>query len=587
MERPESTIGRYFSPEQMSKQTHIFRSFRFSFVPIGLFARFITVVLQIMSPSVLALWRQGFIFEVNEDTKTVKVLVENNFFDLGVEGFNNSTTSNGEGTYQIRLELISTDKAYCCDCFCRILDIMLTVAADWKKQNCTMFWESSMEPLSYPIGIDNLQRMYENNVVVVEMPGDFALDTAIPEFVIPSYKGNRYLQKEVTISGEVLGSGAFARVNVGTVGGKKVAVKEMFMCEDPALIRCRFLYEVMMQSRLSHPNIVAIEGICVSPFSILFEVCQAGDLLKLVENLERPISWSLRRKILVDIARGIEYLHELPVPIMHRDLKGLNILVFSCDEKDPVCAKVTDFGTAIKYTRPISTRVVDNPTWLAPEILEGKEYDLSIDVYAFGLISIETFTREQAFLGRWSETEERILSGERPHIPPECPDFFSTLLQNCWDQNPTSRPPWKSILSTLSKFEEMDPESYSALEAKNLEFYNKKLRRATLAQGKQDDRKLPTPTPSQPDYKAIVNISEDSSTDSTDNDLRESSKLSLSNGSVGVEQEEDFAKKADYESFIKKRMSKLGQSNRNIILGARKSSVAPTIREKEGEENLF
>lgn len=50
---------------------------------------------------------------------------------------------------------------------------------------------------------------------------------------------------------------------------------------------------------------------------------------------------------------------------------------------------VSDFGTTtLAYThlkgKEGRHRLVDNPTWLAPEILRGDDYDMSADVYAFG-----------------------------------------------------------------------------------------------------------------------------------------------------------------------------------------------------------
>jgi len=59
------------------------------------------------------------------------------------------------------------------------------------------------------------------------------------------------------------------------------------------------------------------------------------------------------------------------------------------------------------------------PTWLATEILQEIPYDNSVDVYSFGVIMYEMFTRtpffgESAFA---TDIAEKVLEGKRPPIP--------------------------------------------------------------------------------------------------------------------------------------------------------------------------
>jgi serine/threonine protein kinase len=67
------------------------------------------------------------------------------------------------------------------------------------------------------------------------------------------------------------------------------------------------------------------------------------------------------------------YLHGRSPPVLHRDLKSPNVLLASVDGR--LCAKVADFGVAQAIaSRGATGRVVQNPTWLAPEIMRGEEY---------------------------------------------------------------------------------------------------------------------------------------------------------------------------------------------------------------------
>lgn len=70
---------------------------------------------------------------------------------------------------------------------------------------------------------------------------------------------------------------------------------------------------------------------------IVTELCQDGDLLKLLQK-RRRISEKEAKKYLKDIMKGAMYLHTNGM--IHRDLKPANILI-----KEDVC-KLSDFGFA-------------------------------------------------------------------------------------------------------------------------------------------------------------------------------------------------------------------------------------------------
>ena len=72
-------------------------------------------------------------------------------------------------------------------------------------------------------------------------------------------------------------------------------------------------------------------------------------------------------------------------PIAHLDLKSPNILLASLDENAPVCAKLIDFGlSSVGQTQ--YSRLVINPTWLAPEVT------LSLNCLLLTLIGVTRLT---------------------------------------------------------------------------------------------------------------------------------------------------------------------------------------------------
>eukprot|EP01124_Arcella_intermedia_P010567 TRINITY_DN17088_c0_g1_i1.p1 TRINITY_DN17088_c0_g1~~TRINITY_DN17088_c0_g1_i1.p1 ORF type:complete len:1967 (-),score=438.86 TRINITY_DN17088_c0_g1_i1:33-5933(-) len=478
-ERPVDFIGKIFNSQ---RKAYIFRAFQFTYIPLGLFARFITRVLHQLSPSVLNLWRQGVVLEANEEGKKVKVLLEHDFYDLGMQGssvFNDSVYDFiGEGSKnQIGIEMMADDLEFCCEIFFNILQCMITVISDTKFENkFEMIWYSTTSHLPENVPIDTISQAYEINSRK-DLPSELTWESTIPEIVIPAFKGKRYPKEQIKFISE-LGSGGFARVFLAEVESKKVAVKELHALSDesPLISRLKFIHELVIQSSLNHPNIVAVEGICSqSTLCIIFELCSLGELHEFVHRKrERHITWKERLRILLDIANGLAYLHGLPVPILHGDMKTPNILLISLDDNDPIWAKIADFGTSVKYTHPISSRVVDNPRWLAPEILEGKAYDLTVDTYAFGIITWEMFTRDEFFNDIFNyEIEERVMAGERQEIPKECPPQYSQIIESCWAQKPQSRPAWSTILKTLKEIQDFSEEKYNEMEQKNLDYWKR------------------------------------------------------------------------------------------------------------------
>lgn len=92
---------------------------------------------------------------------------------------------------------------------------------------------------------------------------------------------------------------------------------------------------------LRHPNIVMFLGACTKPpnFAIVLEYCARGSLWSTIQNLDISLSWEDRRKFALDTARGVNYLHTCSPPIIHRDLKSLNLLL-----DDSYKVKLADFG---------------------------------------------------------------------------------------------------------------------------------------------------------------------------------------------------------------------------------------------------
>ena len=90
-----------------------------------------------------------------------------------------------------------------------------------------------------------------------------------------------------------------------------------------------FRTEVTMMSKMRHPNVVLLMGICSSApnLAIVTEYLARGSLYRLLHHTEVKLDDRRRVKMGIDIAKGMAYLHSASPPIVHRDLKSPNLLV--------------------------------------------------------------------------------------------------------------------------------------------------------------------------------------------------------------------------------------------------------------------
>ena len=104
---------------------------------------------------------------------------------------------------------------------------------------------------------------------------------------------------------------------------------------------------------------------------IVMEYCDKGDLSQLFQS-KQQLNWETRMKIILQIAHGINKLHQRN--IIHRDIKSKNILVKSVGKtnegKEDFEIKIADLGYAkmktTSKTTSISTNIVGTLAWMSP-----------------------------------------------------------------------------------------------------------------------------------------------------------------------------------------------------------------------------
>lgn len=89
---------------------------------------------------------------------------------------------------------------------------------------------------------------------------------------------------------------------------------------------------------------------------------------------------------------GLAYLHDNQV--LHRDLKGANLLVDSTGDR----VRIGDFGTSARLTSrqtgagEFQGQLFGTIAFMAPEVLRGESYGRSCDIWSVGCVVIEMLT---------------------------------------------------------------------------------------------------------------------------------------------------------------------------------------------------
>lgn len=215
----------------------------------------------------------------------------------------------------------------------------------------------------------------------------------------------------------ILGEGGCGRVYRARFNDQFHAAVKRLQGGSPEAER-EFENEVDWLSRIQHQNVISLLAYCIHGETrfLVYELMHNGSL---ESHLHGPsqgsaLTWHLRMKVALDIARGLEFLHErCNPPVIHRDLKSSNILLDSNFN-----AKLSDFGLAIADGIHNKNNIKLSGTlgYVAPEyLLDGKLTDKS-DVYAFGVVLLELLMGRKAVEKMAPSQSQSIVSWAMPRL---------------------------------------------------------------------------------------------------------------------------------------------------------------------------
>ncbi|XP_028738763.1 serine/threonine-protein kinase TNNI3K isoform X1 [Peromyscus leucopus] len=255
---------------------------------------------------------------------------------------------------------------------------------------------------------------------------------------------------------EIIGSGSFGKVYKGRCRNKIVAIKRYrantYCSKSDVDMFCR---EVSILCQLNHPCVVQFVGACLedpSQFAIVTQYIPGGSLFSLLHEQKRILDLQSKLIIAVDVAKGMEYLHSLTQPIIHRDLNSHNILLYEDGH-----AVVADFGES-RFLQSLDednmTKQPGNLRWMAPEVFtQCTRYTIKADVFSYALCLWELLTGEIPFahLKPAAAAADMAYHHIRPPIGYSIPKSISSLLMRGWNACPEGRPEFSEVVRKLEE----------------------------------------------------------------------------------------------------------------------------------------
>lgn len=237
--------------------------------------------------------------------------------------------------------------------------------------------------------------------------------------------------------GRPLGRGRFGHVYLAREKQTKyiIALKVLFKNE---LVKCNLEHqlrrEIEINSRLKHPNILEMYGWFHDKDRVvlILEYAIGGEVYKALQAAKR-FSEKISAGYILDVARGVDYLHKMKV--IHRDIKPENLLI---DYHGHI--KISDFGWSVHAPSMKRMTMCGTLDYLSPEMItSGTKHNDAVDLWCLGVLLFELLVGTPPFESPTSgETHQRILK-----VDLKFPDYISKgpqdLIRQLLQRNPEKR----------------------------------------------------------------------------------------------------------------------------------------------------
>eukprot|EP00930_Biecheleria_cincta_P042362 TRINITY_DN29142_c0_g1_i1.p1 TRINITY_DN29142_c0_g1~~TRINITY_DN29142_c0_g1_i1.p1 ORF type:complete len:612 (+),score=137.86 TRINITY_DN29142_c0_g1_i1:67-1902(+) len=243
--------------------------------------------------------------------------------------------------------------------------------------------------------------------------------------------------------GDNVGHGSFGSVfkALNQQTGGYIAVKEVYIDvtkKSDEKLKAALENEIDLMRSLRHPNIVAYYGCDWAEDHLhMYLEYMAGGSLSQVLNQFGPLEESLIADYARQLLSGLEYLHTQNPYVVHRDIKGANVLV-GIDST----VKLADFGCSKRAKETTSLTIEGSIPWMAPEVLTHSRFGRAGDIWSFGCLMIEMATADAPW-GQFDNIMAAVLkigmSGELPPVPEMVSVPCKSFIRRCTQIDPGSR----------------------------------------------------------------------------------------------------------------------------------------------------
>jgi len=254
------------------------------------------------------------------------------------------------------------------------------------------------------------------------------------------------------VRGETLGRGSLGNVfkALNQETGVIFAAKEvLFNHSDPDDLKFKAALEneISICKDLKHPRIVSylghdsIDG-CLF---IFLEYMPGGSVAQVLKQFG-PFDESLITRHARELLEGLEYLHTREPPVIHRDIKGANVLVgLDCR------VKFSDFGCSKRTNDTMSHTMKGSIPWMAPEVIQSTGAGRKADIWSFGCLCLEMASETRMPWGtRFDNPLAAMFRIGMSQETPPIPDFFTELCRDfvglCVQRDPVKRPTAEELL---------------------------------------------------------------------------------------------------------------------------------------------
>src|ERR1041384_6363 len=230
---------------------------------------------------------------------------------------------------------------------------------------------------------------------------------------------------------------------------RRVAAKVMMGSSfgDVTAIR-RFEREARAAARIDHRHITRVHdyGAIGSGGAYLIMELVSGRTWR--EELKRSgvIAPARAAEWFRQLLEGLQFAHKMGV--VHRDLKPENVMIVEAlsgaDElkvMDFGLAKVLDGGTGVTESLTKDGAVMGTFGYMAPEVFTGGPVDERADIFAIGVMTVETLVGERPFCGQTTHEVLTSLLNSEYHMPGDSVEIrgLDAVLQRCIAKDPRDR----------------------------------------------------------------------------------------------------------------------------------------------------